>query len=313
MKDPAKQAILWASSNRVLAERLPRLGLVKATVRRFMPGEDADAALEGATTLGERDLPTMFTHLGENVGDLTQAGAVVQGYLDILARIAEAGLDTEISLKLTHLGYDLDPEAAYANLERIAAEAERLDNRVWVDMESAVYVDGTIELFRRGLARFPTMGICLQTYLRRTPQDLADLLAAGASIRLVKGAYKESAEVALQSRAAIDETYRLLALEALRKTPGGQARLALGTHDVALLERIETAAAREGFGRDDYEIAMLYGIRTADQIRLRGSGHRVRVLISYGTHWYPWFMRRMAEKPSNIWFAVRNLVARNPV
>jgi proline dehydrogenase len=312
MKNPAKQAILWAASDPTLGTHLPRYPFVQATVRRFMPGTDAASAMEAAGGLRARGIPTAFTHLGENVEELGQADGVARGYLDVLTAIAEHGLDTEISLKLTHLGYDLDPEVAFDHLMTIAERADATGNRVWIDMESSPYVDGTVSLFRRGLERFPTLGICLQAYLRRTPQDVADVLDAGGSIRLVKGAYRESAEVALQDRGAIAATYRRLALEMLRKKPGGEARITLGTHDVEMLEDIRALAAAEGFGPRDLEIAMLYGIRVADQYRMAGEGLRVRVLIAYGTHWYPWFMRRMAERPANVWFAVRNLFARHP-
>ncbi len=277
-----------------------------------MPGEEAGAALEAAEGLAARGVLTTFTHLGENVEDRAQAERVAHGYLAVIAMIAERELDIEISVKLTHLGYDVDREETFGRLEALAETAQRLGNRVWIDMESTAYVAGTIQLYRRGLARFPTMGLCLQAYLRRTPQDLADLLADHASIRLVKGAYQEPRDLALRSRAAIDESYRRLALEMFRKKTSPDQRMVLGTHDVDLLARIATDASREGFARSDYEIAMLYGIRVADQYRLAADDHRVRVLIAYGTHWYPWFMRRMAERPANIWFAARNLAARHP-
>ncbi len=312
MKNPAKQAILWAAADPTLGTHLPRYRFVQATVRRFMPGTDAGSALKAAEDLAGRGIPTTFTHLGENVEEPRQAERVAAGYLDVLDAIAERGLDTEISVKLTHLGYDLDPEAAFTHLVAVAEGADRHDNRVWIDMESSPYVDGTLALFRRALERFPTMGICLQAYLRRTPQDASDVLAAGGSIRLVKGAYREPADVALQDRGAIDESYRRLGIEMLRRSAGGDARVTFGTHDVDLLNDIRARAAAEGFGPTDFEVAMLYGIRVADQYRMAQDGLRVRVLIAYGTHWYPWFMRRMAERPANMWFAARNLVARHP-
>jgi proline dehydrogenase len=310
--NPAKQVILWAAANHTLGTHLPRYRFVQATVRRFMPGTDAEAALEAAEDLRDRGIPTTFTHLGENIEDREQAGRVAAGYLDVLDAIADRGLDTEVSVKLTHLGYDLDPEVSFGHLVAIAERAERQGNRVWVDMESSPYVSGTLAVYRRALERFPTLGVCLQAYLRRTPQDTADVLAAGGSIRLVKGAYREATDVALRSRDTIDESYRRLAMEMLRRSAGGDARITFGTHDVDLLNDIRAQAAAEGFGAEAFEVAMLYGIRVTDQYRMADEGLRVRVLIAYGTHWYPWFMRRMAERPANVWFAIRNLVARHP-
>ena len=176
-------------------------------------------------------------------------------------------------------------------------------------MESAAYVDPTLAIYRRLREEFEDTGVCIQAYLHRTPQDVADLLAAGASVRLVKGAYREHGDVVIHDQRRIRATFEKLALEFLRWSTGG--RLALGTHDVQLLTEIERRAAAAGFGRDAYEIQMLYGIRVADQRRLVREGFRVRVLISYGSHWYPWFMRRLAEHPGrNLWLAIRNLFAR---
>ena len=176
-------------------------------------------------------------------------------------------------------------------------------------MESAPYVEPTLAIYRSLREGSERVGVCIQAYLHRTPQDVADLLAAGGSIRFVKGAYHEPRDVAIHDARRIREAFQKLALGFLRW--GGGGRLALGTHDVELLAEIDRAAAAAGSGRDDYEIQMLYGIRVADQRRLAREGFRVRVLISYGTHWYPWFMRRVAEHPGrNIWLAIRNLFSR---
>jgi proline dehydrogenase len=175
-------------------------------------------------------------------------------------------------------------------------------------MEAAPTVEPTLELYRTLHEEFENTGVCIQAYLHRTPQDVADLLAQGASIRLVKGAYREPKDVAIRDRRRIRHTFEKLAIEFLRWSGGG--RLALGTHDVGMISEIERRAAAARFGRDSYEIQMLYGIRVADQRRFANDGYRVRVLISYGTHWYPWFMRRLAEHPTNAWLAVRNLLSR---
>ena len=205
-------------------------------------------------------------------------------------------------MKLTQLGFDLDRDATMVHMERLADRSAELGRTLWIDMESTPYVDGTIELYRALLERFPNTGLCLQAYLRRTWEDVQALAPAGPSIRLVKGAYRESKEHAFQDKRLIDESYFRLACHLARSS----RRLALGTHDTDLIARIQSAPPG---GRGAFEVAMLYGIRTDEQRRLAGEGITVRTLIAYGPYWYPWFMRRIAEKPvANTLLALRNLV-----
>jgi proline dehydrogenase len=302
----ARNVVLWAADNRWLRTHLPRYRFVRASVRRFMPGESTDEAIAAAERLGEQGLPTMFTLLGENVTNLDAVRGVVDDYRATYDRIVAEGLDTEISVKPSHLGVDLDPDAAMANLEELATVAAGHDNWLWLDMESAPYVDPTIELYRKLRAGHPNVGIALQAYLKRTADDVDSLMPLDPTIRLVKGAYREPREIVFGSREVIDEAYRRLALLILaRKGPVG--RLALGTHDLELVRQIRSDA----HGREGFEVHMLYGIRSADQIRMAADGYQVRTLISYGTHWYPWYMRRIAEKPiENSLLALRNLFAR---
>lgn len=307
--NPARDAILLAARNRWLAEHLPRCRFIREMVARFMPGERMEDALEAAQRLAADGIPTTFTYLGENVEDAADADAVAEHYLTLLDLVEERGIDAEVSVKPTHLGLDLDAEETFQRLRRLAERSGAMGKHLFVDMESAPYVEPTLALYRRLREEFENTGVCIQAYLHQTPQDVADLLAAGASIRLVKGAYREHADVAIHDRRRIRATFEKLALEFLRWSGGG--RLALATHDVHLITEIERRAAAVGFGRDTYEIQMLYGIRVADQKRLAGEGFRIRVLISYGTHWYPWFMRRLAEHPGrNLWLATRNVFAR---
>ena len=301
----ARNAILWAADNPWLREHLPSFRFVRRTVGRFMPGETLDAALGAAARLANDRLPTIVTELGENVTTRKEADDVADHYIDAYGTIADRGLDTEISLKPTHLGLDLDPDLAAENVERVAQSAEQRGSWLWLDMESGRYVQPTIDLFRKVRATRPNTGICLQAYLRRTPVDINDLMP-GASIRLVKGAYREHENLLVGDRQAIDESYRRLALRIL-EVKGPSERLVLGTHDVDLVSRIEVDVE----SRDEFEIAMLYGIRSNDQVRLAGEGYTIRTLISYGTHWYPWFMRRIAEKPlENVLLALRNFIGR---
>jgi proline dehydrogenase len=301
----ARNAILWAADNPWLREHLPSFRFVRRTVARFMPGETLDAALGAAARLANDGLPTIVTELGENVTTRKEAEDVADHYIDAYGTIADRRLDTEISVKPTHLGLDLDLDLAAENVERVAQGAEQRGSWLWLDMESSRYVQPTIDLFRKVRATRPNTGICLQAYLRRTPVDINDLMP-DASIRLVKGAYREHENLLVGDRQAIDESYRRLALRIL-EVKGPSERLVLGTHDVNLVSRIEPGAG----SRDEFEIAMLYGIRSSDQVRLASEGYTIRTLISYGTHWYPWFMRRIAEKPlENVLLALRNFIGR---
>jgi proline dehydrogenase len=307
--NPARDILLMAAGNPWLGEHLPRFRFVRATVRRFMPGERVEDALDAAARLADDGIPATFTYLGENVRTAEDADAVAEHYLRLVDLIEERGLDAEVSVKPTHLGLELDPAATLDRLRRLAARSAAIGKHLFLDMESAPYVDPTLAIYRKLLEEFENTGVCIQAYLHRTPQDFADLLAAGGSIRLVKGAYRESREIAIHDSRKLRVAFENLAMEFLRWAGGG--RLALATHDVELIAEIERRAAAAGVGRDGYEIQMLYGIRAADQRRLAADGFRVRVLISYGTHWYPWFMRRVAEHPGrNVWLAVRNLLAR---
>jgi proline dehydrogenase len=304
----ARSAVLWAADNRTLRERLPRLGFVRRSVARFMPGERLDDALDAAAALAADGLPTTFTALGENVTTAEEATRVAAHYVDAYERVAERGLDVEMSVKPTHLGLDVDPVLAGRNLARLAEAAAARGNRLWLDMESSPYVGPTIELYRDLRPRHPNAGICLQAYLARTAADVEALLPLDPSIRLVKGAYREPAELLVGGRALVAESYRVLAMRLLEEA-GGFGSVVLGTHDVELVRRVESDAAVRGLPRDAFEVAMLFGIRSADQRRLASEGFRVRTLISYGTYWDPWFMRRIAEKPvENTLLALRNLL-----
>ncbi|HJU57329.1 MAG TPA: proline dehydrogenase family protein [Actinomycetota bacterium] len=302
----ARSLALWAVDNRWLREHLPRYRWVRRSVVRFMPGETLEDAIDAAARLRERGQPTMFTYLGENVVDLADAGDVADHYLDAYERIANVGLQTEISVKPSHLGLDLDATSTFTRLDELANAAEDHRNWLWLDMESHEYVEPTLELYRKLRAGHPNVGVCLQAYLKRTAEDVDSLMPLDPTIRLVKGAYREPREVAFGSSEVIDEAYRRLALLILaRKGPVG--RLALGTHDVALVKQIEAdVRAREGF-----EVHMLFGIRQGELLRMRDEGYETRSLISYGSNWYPWFMRRIAEKPiENSLLALRNLFSR---
>ncbi|HTW24682.1 MAG TPA: proline dehydrogenase family protein [Candidatus Baltobacteraceae bacterium] len=306
---------LKASQSAWLRERAPRMGFVRRTAGRFLPGEDADAALAAARTLAESGVITLLTHLGENVATRDEAEAVTNQYLDLIARVRPAGLPSEISVKLTQLGLDLDAEFCFANLVKLieasASAGPAASKTLWIDMEQSPYIDVTLELYRRARAAHRNVGVCVQAYLYRTEKDVASLIAQGATVRLVKGAYNEPAEIAYPKKSDVDEGYfrlaqMLLSAEARR----AKVRAAMATHDRQLIARITSWAAAQQIPKAELEFAMLYGIQRAEQLRLAGEGYRSCVLISYGSYWFPWFMRRLAERPANAWFLARNMFAK---
>jgi proline dehydrogenase len=276
-----------------------------------MPGEDIASALLEAKALSSRDITTIVSCLGENVTSLDEAKSVAAHYEDVLDQIHALGIATHISLKLTHLGLDLDREASSRHLSNLATKAAEYGSFVWVDMEASDYVDETLAIFRSAAARYENLGICLQSYLRRTVHDLPKLLEANAPIRLVKGAYKEPPSVAFPRKVDVDESFYTLAKTLLEhsKDHTGQPH-GIATHDIDLITRIQTAAQEMGLRPDRFEVQMLYGIRRGDQARLAESGVPVRVLISYGEAWFPWYMRRLAERPANIGFVLRSMVTK---
>ncbi len=302
----ARNALLWASRNEWLAERVPDVGFVRRAVRKFMPGEQLADALDAAGRLRDAGMSSIVTHLGENVADEADAKAAAAGYHEALDDIAARRLDTEISVKLTHIGLDLGDGVAAGHLDGLAARAAELGNFVWIDMEDSSYVDRTLDLFEAVRRDRDNVGIAIQAYLRRTPADLARLLPLRPAVRLVKGAYREPPDVAFQSVKEVDQAFLVNAAWLLGMAKDGDLRIGLGSHDVDLVERV---IADTGAGPDGFEIQMLYGIRTADQRRLAGAGYDVRVLISYGEGWYPWYVRRLAERPANVGFVLRNAFA----
>jgi proline dehydrogenase len=309
-----RNAILWASNNEWLRRHVPRWRFVRAATSRFMPGETLEEALHAAKDFLGRGLPTTLTHLGENVGGEEEARGVVEHYLHVLDQVHAYGLDTEVSVKPTHLGLELGEDLAFGNLERIVARAGELGTWVWIDMEASPHVQGTLEIYRRALGTSHDVGLCLQAYLYRTAADLEELLPLGPSVRLVKGAYREDPDICYQKKDQIDRNFVEVSariLDAVRE--GAVRRFAAATHDLSLIERIGESARATEMGDDAFEVQMLYGIRQREQFRLVERGVPTRSLIAYGPAWYPWYMRRLAERPANVLFVLRNLFNRRPV
>ena len=303
-----RAALLRASRSTWLAEQFRDRAFARRAVRRFMPGEDVTDALGAAATLAGAGLGSVVTALGERVNTRAEADAARRHYLDVLDRIRAHSLPTQLSVKLTHLGLDVDPAFGAESVDALAARSEDNGTMFWIDMEESQYVDATLELYEGVRAKHSRVGVCLQAYLRRTPADLQSVIDAGGSVRLVKGAYREPATIAFQRKSDTDAAYLALAQRMLASASPDQVQV-FGTHDLALVERVREHAATRGVLAGAWEVHMLYGIRTPEQRALVTSGVRVRVLISYGTHWFPWYVRRLAERPANVWFLARSLVS----
>ena len=304
-----RKVLLAMSTSTFLREQATKRAFVRKSVSAFMPGEKLQDALGAAATLKPQKINTIITRLGEGVTRLDEAERVTQHYLDALDTIKAAGLDTQISVKPTQLGLDLDAEQCQRNLDRICEKGERLGNvPVWIDMENSPYVDPTLKLYRKSKERYKGVGIAIQAYLYRSAKDIEDLIALGPAVRIVKGAYLEPADVAFPKKSDVDENFytlccRLMAEDA-QKTG---TLLHIATHDIALSDRLLAFIDQRTVPTSAYEFAMLYGIQRTQQQRLAQSGRRLRVLISYGEYWYPWYMRRLAERPANVTFVLKNL------
>lgn len=273
-----------------------------------MPGEHIADALAAARTLEAQGLATVLTHLGENVSTAAEAESVTRHYLEALRQVRATGLHSELSVKLTHLGLDLSHQLCQTNVEKLI-QAAGAGSIVWIDMEASPYVNATLDMYRTLRRAYANVGVCLQAYLHRTADDLASLLPLGAAIRLVKGAYLESPRVALPRKEDVDKSYFALAAKLLsQEARSAGVRAAIATHDLNLIHRIEALARSQNLTGNDFQFQMLYGIQRAEQLRLARDGWRTGVLVSYGTFWFPWYTRRLAERPANIGFVIRNLL-----
>ena len=274
-----------------------------------MPGEDEGSALDAGQQFQVQGIRTLFTRLGENVTSAAEADGVAEHYVGLLDDIAARKLDGEVSIKLTQLGLDLDVDATFERAARLAAKSAEGGRTLWLDMEGSAYVETTMAFYERLKAAHANTGLCLQAYLRRTAADIQRLLPLAPEIRLVKGAYAEPASIAYQRRAEVDSNFVALSVAMLEAQRAGKpVRIGLGTHDVRLIEQIAAHAAALGLPKTAFEVQMLYGIRMDQQRRLAAEGYLVRDLIAYGEAWYPWYMRRLAERPANVVFALRQML-----
>jgi proline dehydrogenase len=303
-----RKILLAGSTSPWLRDKATRAAFVKRSVRKFMPGEQVGDALTAARQLQPEGITTILTKLGEELERPEDAEDVTQHYLDVFDKAAATGLDAQVSVKPTQLGLNLNKELCYRNIDRLIERCDRTNNLLWIDMESSPYVDPTLELYRYMLGKSKRVGVALQAYLYRTMKDVESLIPLGPSIRIVKGAYLEPPEVAYPKKADVDENFYRLCVRLLEDDAQKTGSLLhVATHDVALQDRLGAYITASKVPQSSYEYAMLYGIGTTQQMRLAREGRRLRVLISYGEYWFPWYMRRLAERPANVWFVVKNL------
>ena len=299
-----RSSLLWASQNKRIERIVRGSSAMRPLVSRFMPGETIDDVLRAVQALQNEQTPSIVTYLGENVTTAAAADQTVAEYERLLAALTAARADAHVSIKLTQFGWDLARGDALDRVRAVARTAATNGTVLAIDMESSPYVESTIEAYESLSRELADTALCLQAYLHRTPDDVTRLLPSTPYIRLVKGAYREPADRAIQDRHEVSARYRSLARDLLSRVPGG-TRVAFGTHDLDLLREIRSDARELGLPQSAYEIQMLYGIQNDARRALAAEGERVRVLISYGKAWYAWFMRRLAEKPSNLMLIAR--------
>jgi proline dehydrogenase len=300
-----RSALLYLARQERLKDFAARFSLFRKVTSRFIAGDDIDEAVAAIRELNAHGCSASFDHLNESVSSVAETEGEVTEYLNVLSRIDESGINSNVSIKLTQFGLEIDPELAYRNARQVVVEAARRGNFVRVDMESSAVTQLTIDIFKRLRAEFGLndVGIVLQSYLRRTFDDAQDLLKIPARIRICKGAYNEPPEVAFPDKKDVDENYvRVMKLLLSSGTYHG-----IATHDPNMINETIRYARDQGIGKDAFEFQMLYGIRRDLQEKLGRDGYNMRVYVPYGKHWYPYFMRRLAERPANIWFVMKNL------
>jgi proline dehydrogenase len=310
-----RQSLLYLSESPTAQRVIRGSRLSRRMAERFVAGETLEDAMRASRVLNEQGLKVSLDYLGESVSSREEAESGVEMAIRTLEALTAEGVDANVSLKPTQLGLDIDPEFCVANVERVLERARELGDGegeifVRIDMESSEYTERTIELVERLWSRgYRNVGTVLQSYLRRTPEDLDRLAALGMRIRLVKGAYAEPPAVAFPEKSEVDEMFRAEMQTLLRR---GRYP-AIATHDEAMIDATRRFAFEQGIPKTSFEFQMLYGIRRDLQVRLQEEGYHVRVYVPFGTSWYPYLMRRMAERPANVLFVTGNVLRESPV
>jgi len=301
-----RSTLLKLSQSKGFANWVTSNAKTRTMARRFVAGESLDEALAAAKVCNDLGMMVSLDYLGENVSSTADAQHARDSYLEVFDKIAAQQLNANVSCKLTALGLDLSTEFCEGLVLSIVERAGAADNFLRVDMEGSNYTQRTIELVKRVRSQSPAIGTVIQSYLYRSEQDVQDLLAYGCRIRLCKGAYKESPEVAFEKKADVDGNYvRLMKMLLASGFYHG-----IATHDPKMIGATIRCAAEKKISKEDFEFQMLYGVRTDLQRRLVRDGYRVRVYIPYGNDWFPYFMRRLAERPANVGFLIRNFFRR---
>ena len=301
-----RSALIYLSRHEGLKDFAARFRLFKRLTTRFVAGENIEEAVAAIRELNAEGCTASFDHLNESVTSAREAEEEMREYLRILARIDETGIRSNVSIKLTQFGLGLDPELAYKNARAVVVDAARRGNFVRVDMEGSDVTQLTIDIFKQLRAEFGLndVGIVLQSYLRRTYADAEELVNVPARIRICKGAYNEPPEVAFPDKKDTDQNF-IKVMQLLLKSGVYHG---IATHDPKMIEATLAFVKKEKIGKEAFEFQMLYGVRRDLQRQLARNGYNMRVYVPYGKHWYPYFMRRLAERPANIWFVVKNLL-----
>jgi len=300
-----RSALIWLSRQEGLKDFATRFRYFRKLTTRFVAGDTIDEVIPIIREINAENCTASFDHLNESVESDIEAGNEVAEYLSILTKIDEQGIRSNVSIKLTQFGLGIDPELAYKNARQVVEEAHRRGNFVRVDMEDSSVTQVTIDIFKRLRAEFglDNVGIVLQSYLYRTLADAQELVKLPARIRICKGAYLEPPEVAFPAKKDVDANY----IKVVQLLLASGVYHGIATHDPKMIDATIDFAMREGIGKETYEFQMLYGVRRDLQRQLSRDGFNMRVYVPYGKHWYPYFMRRLAERPGNIWFVLKNL------
>jgi proline dehydrogenase len=300
-----RSALIWLSRQEGLKDFATRFRYFKKLTTRFVAGDNIDETIPIIRQLNTENCTASFDHLNESVGSAAEADNEVAEYRNILAKIDETKIRSNVSIKLTQFGLGIDPELAYRNARRVVEDAHRRGNFVRVDMEDSSVTQATIDIFKRLRAEFglDNVGIVLQSYLYRTMADAQELVKLPARIRICKGAYLEPPEVAFPDKKDVDANY----IKVMQLLLASGIYHGIATHDPKMIDATIDFAKREGIGKEKYEFQMLYGVRRDLQRQLARDGFNLRIYVPYGKHWYPYFMRRLAERPANIWFVLKNL------
>lgn len=297
-----KDALLYLSKQESLKNILTNVSLFKKITDRFVAGETIEEASLAVKELNKLNISASFDHLGEAIKSEEEAEAEVVEYGKILSKIDKDGLNSNVSLKPTQLGLSINPELGLRNIRRVVEKARAYNNFVRIDMEDSQYTTATIDMFKVLRKEYDNVGIVIQSYLYRSKDDIDDLLKCGARIRLCKGAYDEPATVAFPKKFDTDKNY----IELSKTLLESGIYHGIATHDVKMIKAVREFSKEKNIPKSAYEFQMLYGVRRDLQLKLAGGGYGIRVYVPYGKHWYPYFMRRLAERPANVWFIMKN-------